>query len=132
LIDATNTFLVDRHPQYRHCPTVTRAIASGIIIIEVQNDHIKPLNSTQLPNPTQPPQEKRKKRVATFMQSKGKKVGTVSKLIHELSRISDAVEPKRQPSSENLGSSIRDVMERVCTLEGVEEGSDLYRIARIF
>jgi hypothetical protein len=31
---------VDRHPQYRHCPAVTRAIASGIIIIEVQNDHI--------------------------------------------------------------------------------------------
>jgi hypothetical protein len=93
----------------------------------------QPPNSTQLPNPTQPPQEKRKKRVATFMQSKGKKVGTVSKLIHELSRISDAVELRRQPSSGNLGSSIRDVMERVCTLKGVEEGSDLYRIAaRIF
>jgi hypothetical protein len=106
-----------------------------------QNDHddidiLSPTqspNSTQLPNPTQPPQEKRKKRVATFMQSKWKKVGIVSKLIHELSCISDAVELRRQPSSGNLGSSIRDVMEHVCTLEGVEEGSDLYRIAaRIF
>jgi hypothetical protein len=57
----------------------------------------------------------------------------VSKLIHELSRISDAVELMRQPSSGNLGRSIRSVMERVCTLEGVEKGSDLYRIAaRIF
>jgi hypothetical protein len=63
------------------------------------------------------------------MQSKGKKVGIVSKLIHELSRISDVVELRRQPSSGNLGSSIRDVMECVCTLEGVEGGSDLYRIA---
>jgi hypothetical protein len=35
---------VDRHPQYRHCPAVTRAIASGIIIIEVQNDHITSLS----------------------------------------------------------------------------------------
>jgi hypothetical protein len=90
-------------------------------------------NSTKLPNPTQPPQENRKKWVATSMQSKGKKVGIVSKLIHELSRISDVVELRRQPSSGNLGSSIRDVMECVCTLEGVEGGSDLYRIAaRIF
>jgi hypothetical protein len=31
---------MDRHPQYRHCYAVTRAIASGIIIIEVQNKHI--------------------------------------------------------------------------------------------
>jgi len=90
---------------------------------------IQPPNSTQLPNPTQPPQEERKKQVATFMQSKGKKIGTVLKLIHELSRISDAVELRRQPSSGNLSSSIRDVLERVCTLEGVEEGSDHYRIA---
>jgi hypothetical protein len=57
----------------------------------------------------------------------------MSKLIHELSRISDAVELRRQPNSRNLGSSIHDVMGRVCMLEGVEEGSDLYRIAaRIF
>jgi hypothetical protein len=58
----------------------------------------QPPNSIQLPNPTQPPEEKRKKRVATFMQSKWKKGGTLSKLIHELSHISDAVELKRPPS----------------------------------
>jgi hypothetical protein len=29
---ATNTFPVDRHPQYRHYPTTIRSIASGIII----------------------------------------------------------------------------------------------------
>jgi hypothetical protein len=63
------------------------------------------------------------------MQNKGNKVGTVSKLIHKLSRISDAVELRRQHSSGNLGSNICDVMERVCTLEGIEMGSDLYRIA---
>jgi hypothetical protein len=34
----------------------------------------------------------------------------VSKLIHELGRISDAVKLKRSTSSGNLGSSIRDVM----------------------
>jgi hypothetical protein len=31
---------MDWHPQYRHYPTMIRAIASGIIIIEVRNDHI--------------------------------------------------------------------------------------------
>jgi hypothetical protein len=30
---------MDRHPQYRHYPTVIRTIASGIII-EFENDHI--------------------------------------------------------------------------------------------
>jgi hypothetical protein len=89
----------------------------------------QPPDSTQLPNPTHPPQEKRKKQVATFMQSKGKKEGTLSKLIHKFSLISDVVELKRPPSSRNLGSSIRNVMKCVCTLEGVEEDSDLYRIA---
>jgi hypothetical protein len=94
---------------------------------------IQPPNSTQLSNPTQLPQEKRKKQVATFLQSKVKKGRTVSKLIHEFSPISDAVELKKPPSSRNLDSSIRNVMKCVCTLEGVEEGSDLYRIAaRIF
>ncbi|XP_062174843.1 uncharacterized protein LOC133880008 isoform X5 [Alnus glutinosa] len=76
-----------------------------------------------------PPQEKRKKQVATFMQIKGKKRGTKSKLIHEFSPISDVVELKRPPSSRNSNSNIRNVMEHVCTLEGVEEGSFLYRIA---
>jgi hypothetical protein len=36
---ATNTFPVDRHPQYRHYPTTIRSIASGIII-EVEKIHI--------------------------------------------------------------------------------------------
>jgi hypothetical protein len=36
---ATNTFPVDRHPQYRHYPTTIRSIASGIII-EVKENHI--------------------------------------------------------------------------------------------
>jgi hypothetical protein len=63
------------------------------------------------------------------MQSKGKKGGMVSKLIYELGCISDAVELKRSTSSGNSGSSIRDVMERVCTLDGVEEGSYLHRMA---
>jgi hypothetical protein len=88
--------------------------------------HTQPPNFTQLSNPIQPPQEKRKKQVATFMQIKGKNRGTKPKLIHEFSPISDVVELKRPPSS---NSSIRNVMERVCTLEGVEEGSFLYRIA---
>jgi hypothetical protein len=37
---ATNTFPVDRHPQYRHYPTRIRSIASGIII-EVRKKHIR-------------------------------------------------------------------------------------------
>jgi hypothetical protein len=56
------------------------------------------------------------------MQSKGKKGGTVSKLVHELDRISTAVELKSS-------TSVRDVMDRVCTLDGVEEGSNFYRMA---
>jgi hypothetical protein len=39
LMHATNTFPVDRHPQYRHYPTTIRSIASGIII-EVRKNHI--------------------------------------------------------------------------------------------
>jgi len=36
---ATNTFPVNRHPQYRHYPTMIRSIASSIII-EVRKNHI--------------------------------------------------------------------------------------------
>jgi hypothetical protein len=36
---ATNTFPVDRHPQYRHHLTTIRSIASDIII-EVKKNHI--------------------------------------------------------------------------------------------
>jgi hypothetical protein len=36
---ATNTFPVDRHPQYRHYPTMIRSIASGIIIEVKEKPH---------------------------------------------------------------------------------------------
>jgi hypothetical protein len=36
---ATNTFPVDRHPQYRHYPTTIRSIVSGIIIEVEKNPH---------------------------------------------------------------------------------------------
>jgi hypothetical protein len=38
---ATNTFPVDRHPQYRHYHTTIRSIASGIIIEVEKKNHIK-------------------------------------------------------------------------------------------
>jgi hypothetical protein len=53
----------------------------------------------------------------------------VSKLIHELGRISNDVELTRSTSSRNSGNSIRDVMEYVCTLNGVEKDSDLHHMA---
>jgi hypothetical protein len=40
---ATNTFPVDRHPQYRHYPTMIHSIASGIIIEVEKNPHQKRL-----------------------------------------------------------------------------------------
>ena len=89
-------------------------------------------NPTQPLNPTQPSQEMRKKQIGTVMQSKGKKVGTVSKLLNELSKISNAVELKAT-SQANSNNSICDVLKRVCTLDGVEEGSGFRRmVARIF
>jgi hypothetical protein len=36
---ATNTFPVDRHPQYRHYPTTICSIASGIIIEVKKKPH---------------------------------------------------------------------------------------------
>ena len=66
------------------------------------------------------------------MQSKGKKVGIASKLLNELSKISNDVELKAR-SQANSSNSIRDVLERVYTLDGVEEGSDFHHMAaRIF
>ena len=54
-------------------------------------------------------------------------------LTHQLSRMCDAVELRNSASSLKPRSSIRDVMERVCTLDGVEKGSNLYLMAvRIF
>ena len=89
-------------------------------------------NTTQPPNSTQPTKEKGKKRAATSMQSKGKK-RAMSKPIYELSRTSNDMELKSSANSEIPGSSIRDVMERVCTLDGVEKSSNLYlKAAHIF
>ena len=54
-------------------------------------------------------------------------------LTHQLSCIYDTVELRNSASSLEPGSSIHDVMERVCTLDGVEKGSNLYlMVARIF
>jgi hypothetical protein len=97
-----------------------------------KHDDIERLSLTQTPNPTQPPQEMRMKRVGTIMQSEGKKARTVSKLINELSKISNVVELKAK-SQANSSNSIRDVLKCVCTLDGVEEGFDFHRMtARIF
>jgi hypothetical protein len=74
----------------------------------------------------------RKKRVGTIMQSKGKKAGIASKLLNKLSKISNAVELKAT-SQANSSSNICDVLKHVCTLDGVEEGSNFHRmVARIF
>ena len=66
------------------------------------------------------------------MESKGKKARTVSKLINELSKISNVVEFKAK-SQANSSNSIRDVLKCMCTLDGVEEGFDFHHMAaRIF
>uniref|UniRef100_A0A2N9G4A6 Myb/SANT-like domain-containing protein n=1 Tax=Fagus sylvatica TaxID=28930 RepID=A0A2N9G4A6_FAGSY len=79
-------------------------------------------------------QDKGKKRASTSsIHGKGKKGGGALMLTHQLSRICDAVELRNSASSLEPGSSIRDVMERVCTLDGAEKGSNLYLMAaRIF
>ena len=54
-------------------------------------------------------------------------------LTHQISCICDAVELRNSASSLEPRSSIHDVMEHVCTLDGVEKGSNLYlMVARIF
>jgi hypothetical protein len=61
---ATNTFPVDRHPQYRHHPTTIRSIASGIII-EVKKNHIKICSSRKTQGndgrPSETPVQKRER-----------------------------------------------------------------------
>jgi hypothetical protein len=59
------------------------------------------------------------------MQSKGKKAGIVLKLLNELSKISNAIELKAT-SQANSSNSILDILKRVCTLDGIEEGSDFH------
>lgn len=65
------------------------------------------------------------------MQSKGKKGRAISKLIHLFSRIANAIELRNSTNFGIPGSSICDVMERVCTLDGVEKGSDLHLMATL-
>ena len=98
------------------------------------DEEVKTHDLTQPPNSTQTTQDKRKKRASTSsIHGKGKKGGGALMLTHQLSRICDIVELMNSASSLELGSSIRDIMERVCTLDGVEKGSNLYLMAaRIF
>uniref|UniRef100_A0A7N2LQF3 Uncharacterized protein n=1 Tax=Quercus lobata TaxID=97700 RepID=A0A7N2LQF3_QUELO len=95
------------------------------------------VHEDETPNPTQPPnptQKKGKKRVLpSSTQSKGKKGGTALQLTQQLSRICDVVELRNSAFSVEPSSTIRNVMERVCTLDGIEKGSELYLMAaRIF
>ena len=56
---------------------------------------------------------------------KKRKLGA-AKLDNHLSRLEDACELRSLANSREQQSSIRNVMELVCTLPGVEKGSDLY------
>ncbi|KAL4628301.1 hypothetical protein ACB092_05G227300 [Castanea dentata] len=88
------------------------------------------VHEDETPNLTQPPnpiQNKGKKRVLpSSTHSKGKKAGTALQLTQQLSRICDVVELRNSAFSMEPGSSIRNVMECVCTLDGIEKGSELY------
>ena len=88
-------------------------------------------NLTQPPNPTQ---NKGKKQVLpSSTQSKGKKGGTKLQLTQQLSCICDVMELWNLACSVEPSSTIRNVMERVCNLDGIEKGSKLYLMAaRIF
>ena len=96
------------------------------------------VHEDETPNLTQPPpnppQNKGKKRVLpSSTQSKGKKGGTALQLTQQLSCIYDVVELRNSVFSMEPSSTIRNVMERVCTLDGIEKGSELYLMAaRIF
>uniref|UniRef100_A0A2N9FS97 Myb/SANT-like domain-containing protein n=1 Tax=Fagus sylvatica TaxID=28930 RepID=A0A2N9FS97_FAGSY len=91
-------------------------------------------DEVETPSLTQPTQDKGKKRVSiSSLHGKRKKGGAATMLTHQLSRICEAVELRNSASLMEPRSSIRDVMERVCTLDGAEKGSDLYLMAaRIF
>nr|POE81424.1 hypothetical protein CFP56_05925 [Quercus suber] len=88
-------------------------------------------NLTQPPNPT--PNKGKKRVLPSSTLSKGKKGGTALQLTQQLSRICDVVELRNSVFSVEPSSTIRNVMERVCTLDGIEKGSELYLMAaRIF
>uniref|UniRef100_A0A2N9E5N8 Uncharacterized protein n=1 Tax=Fagus sylvatica TaxID=28930 RepID=A0A2N9E5N8_FAGSY len=103
--------------------------ASGDLSSPVDDD-----DEVETPSLTQPTQDKGKKRVSiSSLHGKGKKGGAATMLTHQLSRICEAVELRNSSSLMEPRSSIRDVMERVCTLDGAEKGSNLYLMAaRIF
>ena len=62
------------------------------------------------------------------MQRKGKKAGIASKLLNELSKISNIVELKAI-SQANSSNSMHDILKCVSTLDGVEEDSDFHHMA---
>jgi hypothetical protein len=94
------------------------------------DEEVETHDLTQSLNFTQTTQDKGKKRASTSsIHGKGKKGGGALMLTHQLSRICDAVKLRNSASWLKSGSSIYDVMECVCTLDGVEKGSNLYLMA---
>ena len=88
-------------------------------------------NLTQPPNPTQ--NKGKKQALPSSTQSKGKKGGIALQLTQQLSCIYDVVELRNSACSVEPSSTICNVMEHVCTLDGIEKGSKLYlMVARIF
>ena len=99
---------------------------------DASSDLSSPVDDDEVETPslTQPTQDKGKKRVLiSSLHGKGKKGGAATMLTHQLSRICEAVELRNSTSLMEPRRSIRDVMECVCTLDGVEKGSDLYLMA---
>ena len=85
-------------------------------------------NLTQPPNPTQ--NKGKKQALPSSTQSKGKKGGTALQLTQQLiSHICVVVELRNSACLVEPSSTIHNVMERVCTLDGIEKGSELYLMA---
>ena len=91
------------------------------------------VHEDETPNLTRPPnltQKKGKKQVLpSSTQSKGKKGGMALQLTQQLSRICDVVELRNSAFSVEPSNTIRNVMERVCTFDGIEKGFEFYLIA---
>ncbi|XP_075658961.1 uncharacterized protein LOC142628810 [Castanea sativa] len=85
-------------------------------------------------NPNLSTQDKGKRRtLLSSTQGKGKKGGIALKLTQQLSRICDIAELRNSACSVEPSSTIRNVMEHVYILDGIEKGSELYHMAaRIF
>ena len=101
--------------------------SSGVLLADFEtptegDEDVETHDLTQPPNSTQTTQDKGKKRASTSsIHGKWKKGGGALLLTHQLSRTCDAVELRNSTNSLEPGSSIRDVMERVCILDGVEK-----------